>query len=322
MKFSVPTYDEFLSGIIALGDSVQMLMQTIIIAFGALIGLVLLGVVEHMGISRGLQWFLTNNLAASFAALSLIIFNMIVEIMIVHIENAHKYARQSQTVWSLRLIGGSLLYRLGVNPSKEKRWKPRRRSPASRFYQFRALTTIAIFTLALAGRMQSSIRQVSEQPTVDDPSGIESIPLSEGIQKLLTESSLEDIFIWAGGTIFTIVAVFGVQGLTNYGAVRVIEIRAAVEKRERKAKAQRTRERNRQEKRLSTQTDNRQTGYGYSRNSSAVDTALEYLKANPNALSMSVREIGEAAGVGKDSAAKARRLYQTEKPSTNGHHSE
>lgn len=69
-------------------------------------------------------------------------------------------------------------------------------------------------------------------------------------------------------------------------------------------------------------TDNRQdmsmqTGYGYERNSSAVNAALEYMKTHPNTNSMSVREIGEAAGVGKDSAAKARRIYQ-QTPSTIG----
>lgn len=60
---------------------------------------------------------------------------------------------------------------------------------------------------------------------------------------------------------------------------------------------------------LSTQTDNRQTGHGYNRVSSAVDIALEYLRNNPESANLTVRELGENAGVGKDSAAKARKIF-------------
>jgi hypothetical protein len=66
--------------------------------------------------------------------------------------------------------------------------------------------------------------------------------------------------------------------------------------------------------RLSTQTGNRQTGSGYNRVSSAVEIAYSYLQDNPEASELSVRELGERAGVGKDSASKAKKQYLS-----NGH---
>jgi hypothetical protein len=65
---------------------------------------------------------------------------------------------------------------------------------------------------------------------------------------------------------------------------------------------------------LSIQTDNRQTGLGYSRVSSAVDKAIAYLEDNPEAIELNVRDLGDAIGVGKDSAAKARKQFLS-----NGH---
>lgn len=53
-------------------------------------------------------------------------------------------------------------------------------------------------------------------------------------------------------------------------------------------------------------TDNRQTGYGYSRNSNAVDTARQWLIDNPSQANLPVRQLAEMIGVGKDSVAKAR----------------
>lgn len=70
--------------------------------------------------------------------------------------------------------------------------------------------------------------------------------------------------------------------------------------------------------RLSIQTDNRQSGAGYGRVSSAVDIALDYLQNNPEAANLSVRDLGTVAGVGKDSAAKARSQYLSE--NGNGSH--
>lgn len=58
---------------------------------------------------------------------------------------------------------------------------------------------------------------------------------------------------------------------------------------------------------LSTQTDARQTGAGYSRVSSAVDIARQWLADNPDKVDMPVRQLADLIGVGKDSVAKARK---------------
>lgn len=71
--------------------------------------------------------------------------------------------------------------------------------------------------------------------------------------------------------------------------------------------------------RLSTQTDNRQSGYGYNRNASAVDIALAYLKDNPDAIKLSARAFGDAVGIGKDSALKAQKMYAENRHNGNGH---
>lgn len=58
---------------------------------------------------------------------------------------------------------------------------------------------------------------------------------------------------------------------------------------------------------VSTQTDARQTGAGYSRVSSAVDIARQWLADNPDKADMPVRQLADLIGVGKDSVAKARK---------------
>lgn len=56
---------------------------------------------------------------------------------------------------------------------------------------------------------------------------------------------------------------------------------------------------------LSIQTD---------RQTDKVQTALDYIRANPESIKFNVRELGVQSGVGKDSAAKAKKIYQS-----NGH---
>ena len=60
----------------------------------------------------------------------------------------------------------------------------------------------------------------------------------------------------------------------------------------------------------SEQTDSRQSGYGFKRASSAVDMATEWLIANPDKLDLSVRELADMIGVGKDSVARAKKELQ------------
>jgi hypothetical protein len=60
----------------------------------------------------------------------------------------------------------------------------------------------------------------------------------------------------------------------------------------------------------STQTDNRQTGYGYTRVSTAIETAKAYLIEHPESIDLSVRELADVIGVGKDSVARAKKELQ------------
>lgn len=70
---------------------------------------------------------------------------------------------------------------------------------------------------------------------------------------------------------------------------------------------------------MSNQTDNRQTGAGYRRSSTAVDNAKAWLNDNPDKAHLSVRALSELIpGAGKDSIAKARRELQAE-GRLNGH---
>jgi hypothetical protein len=63
----------------------------------------------------------------------------------------------------------------------------------------------------------------------------------------------------------------------------------------------------------SNQTDNRQTGAGYRRSSTAVDNAKDWLLANPEQSKLSVRALAELIpDAGKDSIAKAKRELQAE----------
>ena len=57
-------------------------------------------------------------------------------------------------------------------------------------------------------------------------------------------------------------------------------------------------------------TDTRQTGYGYTRVSTAIETAKAYLIEHPEAIDLSVRELADVIGVGKDSVARAKKELQ------------
>ncbi|MBZ0291404.1 MAG: hypothetical protein K8L99_02445 [Anaerolineae bacterium] len=305
-------YDEILNGVLVLGDAILALIQTLIIAFGALVGLIVLGIVEHNGIQTGLDWFLEDSNMAWFAALAMIIFNMIVEFMIVHIEDVNDFHMESQTKWSLRLMVGNLGYRIGLGEN----WEPLASSPAHRFYTWRALTTVAIFILALAGRMQQNIEKVS---MIQGNAGVEvAVPVMDGLHQLVTQSTLADIFTWAGGMVFTMVALFGMQGLTNYIAVRVVHIRGAMEKRERVQRARETRKWNARHPGSNASTglplegstgkrvESTGSAMGYSKNMSARAIVERYYAEHPYALeSQSLNEVVEHIKAGGQSVGKS-----------------
>jgi len=61
------------------------------------------------------------------------------------------------------------------------------------------------------------------------------------------------------------------------------------------------------------------TGQGYSKNMSARDVARRFIEDNPDALTLSVRQFADAAGIGKTVAAEVMGEYKTQEFSSNGH---
>ena len=61
------------------------------------------------------------------------------------------------------------------------------------------------------------------------------------------------------------------------------------------------------------------SGQGYSKNMSAREIARQYLEDNPDALSLSVRDLAAAAGIGKTVAAEVRNEFEERRFSSNGH---
>lgn len=234
-------YPKLLQGLISLADVIQTLLQTLIIGFGLMVILAVMLIVEQHGIHDGLTWFLEDESLAVFAAWGFVLMNFVGEFQIAHVEYEEKFKEARSYDWSVALIWREVAYRIGVKPSKAKtaEWKPRAKSPAHRFYAMQRWVTVAIFLLALSGRMKPMIIDVSTNDTG------QSVALAQGLTDLQTQSTLGDVVTWVLGTVFTMVALIGVQGLTGYVAVRVLEIREHMERRVRAAKATATRERNR-----------------------------------------------------------------------------
>lgn len=229
------SYPALLEGIIALGDVVQALIQTVIVSFGVLIILAMLLVVEHHGVYDGLLWFMANQQQMAWlGAAALVLANLVIEFQIAYIEHGEGWKSPPRQQFSMRQVADRARYFLGRGG--DSRWKVRLLSPAQRFIALRVSISVAIFVLALAGRMKFAITEASMD-------GDEVIAFSTGIDRLINQSSLADLVTWVGGTIFTLTALVAAQGITHYVAVRVIEIREDMKKRLKTQKAAATRQR-------------------------------------------------------------------------------
>ena len=234
-------YPKLLQGLLSLADVIQTLLQTLIIGFGLMGILVVMLIVEQHGIYDGLTWFLTDQALAALAAWGFVGLNFVGEFQIAYVESEEGYKEARAYDWSLALITREIAYRLGFKPTRAKssEWKPRPQSPARRFHAMQKWVTVAIFLLALSGRMKAAITDASTSATGAP------VPLAQGLINLQTQSTLGEVVTWVLGTTFTLVALIGVQGITGYVAVRVIEIRRQMLTKVRTAKAAATRERNR-----------------------------------------------------------------------------
>jgi hypothetical protein len=199
-----PTFLRFLHG---LGDVLVATSQTFLVAFGVPVVLILLLIVEHNRVKHGIALFEVDAGMASFAAWSLVLLNTILEFTIHYIESKNGYQPERQRRASLRLYLQSLAYWFGFS----RHWQPVELSPAYRYRKLLRLITFSILALALAGSMQAAILQQTGAWYV-------------ALGNIITQSTLQEMTVWAGGLLFALAAISGAQNLTAYLAVKVTEV--------------------------------------------------------------------------------------------------
>ncbi len=202
-------YPGFLQSLAGIGEVLLTFTQTVIIAFGVPVGLLVLLVVEHQRVVHGIALFEVDQALASFAAFALVFLNVVLEFQVHYIEHRAGYVPDRDRRWSLRLAAQNWSYRLGLGEN----WTEQELSPAQRYRRLLRLVTFSILALALAGSMKTVI---------------EATPGTwyEALRAIIAESSLSQMMIWAGGLLFAAAAVLGAQVLSRYVAIRCTEILA------------------------------------------------------------------------------------------------
>ena len=107
-------YPRLLQSIISIGETVLTFSQTVIVALGVPIVLLLLLIVEHQRVAHGIRLFEVDEHLASFAAMSLVLLNLVLEFQIHHIEHVAGDADERGRRWSLRIWATNMLYTLGI----------------------------------------------------------------------------------------------------------------------------------------------------------------------------------------------------------------
>lgn len=204
-------YPKFLRFIVGMGETVLTLSQTVLTALGVPVVLVLLLIVEHQRVVHGIELFESDRSLASFAALALVLLNLVLEFLTHYIEHQHGYTPDRETQRSLRIWAANAAYFIGMGD----KWRARPLSPAARYKRLLRLVTFSILALALVGSMKS---------VIDD---YESA-WYDALVQIIEQSDLLTIMTWAGGLLFAGAAVLSAQGLTRYVALRVVEILAAM----------------------------------------------------------------------------------------------
>jgi hypothetical protein len=209
-------YPRLLAMILSIGETILTFAQTVIVAVGVPIVLILLMIVEHQRVMHGIMLFESSEALASFASMSLVVLNLVLEFTIHHVEHMAGYVEPRAARWSLVLLGRRLSYALGI-VSKGEQWREQELSPAHRFKGLLNLVTYSILALALAGSMRAVIERVGGA-------------WYTGLISIVTTSTLLEIFTWVSGMVFAVAAVRAAQGLSRYVAIRCIEIIAAMNK--------------------------------------------------------------------------------------------
>jgi hypothetical protein len=200
-------YPAFLAALVRIGDVLLTTSQTVIVAFGVPIVLVLLLVVEHQRVLHGIELFEVDAGLASFAAAALVITNLVLEFTIHYVEQQQGYEQERSIKWSFRRWSKQIGYAIGWG----RDWKAQEHSPAQRYRKLLSLVTFSILALALAGSMRS---------VIDQQQGA----WYEAMRAIVEESTLTEIMTWAGGLLFASAAVLSAQGLSRYVAMRCAEI--------------------------------------------------------------------------------------------------
>lgn len=204
-------YPRLLKSLHGTGDVALTFVQTLIVAFGVAITLVLLLIVEQERVQGGIGLFEANAAFAAFAAWAMVILNLVIEFVIEHIETKANYHPDPATRFSLRTVARTIRYITGFLPN----WKPIANSPAQRFRSLRRIVTLAILALALAGSMRDVIASTSGA-------------WYDALLAVLTRSTLSQAATWVVGLAFALTSVLSAQGLSRYVAVRCVEILTAM----------------------------------------------------------------------------------------------
>jgi hypothetical protein len=310
-------YPRLLAALRGVGDTSTALTQTLLVGPGVLLVLVMLLIVEQQRVYHGVSLFEVHSALASFAATSLVILNLSLELLIHHVEHRAGWAEPTRNEFSLRLWAERLAYMLG----RSEKWAARPKSPALRFKVVLRLVTFSILVLALAGSMRTVIEK-SEGRWLD------------ALGAIVRDSSLIDMATWAGGLLFAAAAVLSAQALSQYVARRAVEIASSLSSTSisdklgeaagaaflmAKISQARAARRVATASPLAIPTEFIEPVSGVSTVSEtpetaetktpspAMQSALAWLKQNPNS-SLSIRDAAEAAEVSPSTMQRARKL--------------
>jgi hypothetical protein len=204
-------YPKLLETIANAGNILITISQSLIVNIGVPLVLILLLIVEQQRVYHGIELFEVNQGLAAFAATSLVVLNLVLEVIAYHVEYTKGYEAERDKRWSLRIAFRNFLYRIGWGDD----WRVQQLSPAQWAHSLLRIVTFTILALALAGSMKVVIQQ-------------QSGAWYSALWAILTQSNLLDMMTWLGGLLFAAAAVFSAQGLSRYVAIRTVEIRASM----------------------------------------------------------------------------------------------
>lgn len=207
-------FPRLLAAIVAVGETIVTIAQTMIVSLGAPVILVLLLVVEHHRVVEGIKLFDSNPTFAGFAAFALVLLNLVLEFTVHHVEHKSGWMDRPRSQWSIRIWVKNTAYLIGLGDD----WTPRQLSPATRYRRLLRLVTWTILALALFGSMRTVIESTNGR-------------WYDAIVSIVVESDLAQITTWLAGLLFAAAAVISAQGLSRYVAILCVEILARVDER-------------------------------------------------------------------------------------------